>query len=1016
MSHPWQRVEELFHEALNMRPEDRSSFLATACAGQDELRREVESLIAADDRDQDLPEPFLPHSALGPGSWLNQYEILELCGQGGTGSVYRARDSRLGREVAIKIFPALVSPEQRRRYLKEAQAASALNHRYVVTVHEAGRAGDQDYIVMEYVHGRTLGEVIPAGGLKPHEAVELSVMMIEGLACAHKAGIVHRDLKPANLMVTPDGSVRILDFGLAKFIDTEAARSMMTATGQIVGTACYLSPEQAEGKPVDARSDVFSFGVVLYEMLTGEKPFDRGSLAGTLSAILRDTPTPVRNLRPGTPRKLGRIVERCLEKDREQRYASAAELLSALSVCQTELNAVPGRVTRLLRRPEALVPAIAALALLVLASGYQGVRLYRIRQARSTIAPRIAKLVEQHRYNAADELVRQIEIIVPDEQQVRDFQRDYRVLTSVTTTPADAEVAIKDYETPEAPWRVLGKAPLQKVTIPLGYLRWRVSAPGYVTREFAETGVLQPAIKFALYRAAGSPAEMVLVPAGPTRPPKSVSVGEFWLDQFEVSNRKYQEFVNAGGYRKREFWQEPFLRDGAVLSWETASDLFRDQTGRPSPATWELGNYPEGKADFPVTGVSWYEAAAYARYAGKSLPTYAHWSRAARTEWLYADTTLVSNFSSKGLSPVGSYRGLGRFGTYDLAGNCKEWIWNERKPGQRMVMGGAWDEAYYAAGVPDQAQPMERRANIGFRCAKYLAPPPAALAAPVNTAPERDYSKEKPVDEATFAQLRKFYDYEQTPLRAVVESTDESNPYWRKQKVSFETAYGQQRMAAFLFLPRSSAPPYQTVVYFASGLADSEISSARLEMWYLDPLIRSGRAVLYPVLWGMYERKAKLKGDALERRKTRVKNMVLDFRRSLDYLETRADIDGSRLAYFGFSSGSFIAPIVLAVDHRMKAAVLAVGGLGQGTPAPESDPFQFASRARTPVLMMNGRYDLDYDVNACARPLLKAFGAAPSEKKLALLEAGHAMVGFPAATRESLDWLDRYLGPVTPSR
>jgi eukaryotic-like serine/threonine-protein kinase len=1016
MSQSWERVEQLFHEALGLAPEDRSAFLSAACIGDDGMLREVESLLHADESTRILPEPFLSHKgAMAAGERLGRYEILALCGRGGTGTVYRARDVRSGREVALKVFPALISPEQRRRYLKEAQAASALHHPYVVSVYEVGRADEQDYIVMEYVDGRTLGETIPAGGLSAGEALGLARMIAEGLAVAHAAGIVHRDLKPANLMVKPDGSIKILDFGLAKFMETGESPSLKISTGQIVGTVCYLSPEQAQGQPVDTRSDVFSLGAVLYEMLTGERPFDRGSLAGTLSAILRDTPAPVRRLRPGTPRDIVQIVEQCLEKDREKRYGSARELLSALSTCQVRLDTPPSRARRFLRRPEVLVPTLALLLCLLTGSAFWEARQSRVRRARRTIVPRIAALVAQHRYNAADELVREIETIVPNDQQVREFQRDYQLVSSVLTTPPGAEVAIKDYATPEAPWRVLGKSPLPNITIPLGYFRWRVRAPGYRTREFAETGVLKPGIRFALYKDADSPADMVLVPAGYAFGPQPAAVPEFWLDQFEVTNRKYQEFVKAGGYRRREFWQEPLARDGRKITWEQAMDAFRDQTGKLGPAMWELGNYPEGKADFPVTGVSWYEAAAYARYAGKSLPAYSYWLRAARTEVLYADAILMSNFSGKGLAPVGSYRGLDRFGSYDLAGNCKEWIWNESKPGQRMVAGGAWDEAYYAAGEVDAAASMDRRANIGFRCVRYVAPPSAAFTGPVNVGPARDFSKEKPVSDQTFAQFRKLYDYDHTPLRAAVDGIDDSNPYWRKQKVSFDAAYGNERTAAYLFLPRGSAPPYQTVVYFPSGIAYQEKASSHLEMWYLDPLIRSGRAVLYPVIWGTYERQENIKGSAKEPWRTRVRE-VQDIRRSLDYLETRPDIDHGRLAYFGFSAGSVRAPMVLATEPRFRAAVLAVGGLEQGHPPPEADPFQFAPRARTPVLMLNGRYDMVFDLETSQRPLLRLFGVSPADKKLVLLEAGHAMVGFPAATRESLDWLDRYLGPVPPSR
>ena len=276
----------------------------------------------------------------------------------------------------------------------------------------------------------------------------------------------------------------------------------------------------------------------------------------------------------------------------------------------------------------------------------------------------------------------------------------------------------------------------------------------------------------------------------------------------------------------------------------------------------------------------------------------------------------------------------------------------------------------------------------------------------------RDYSSEKPVSDDKFAAIRKAYDYAKTPLRAKLDETDDTNPYWRKEKVSFDATYADERVTAYLFLPRGSAPPYQTVVYSPSGISYSEKSSKQLEMWYLEPLIRSGRAVLYPVQLGMYERKENLTAKGAQRAILLRTRSAQDLRRSLDYLETRPEIDSGKLAYFGMSAGSVYAPIVLGIEPRFKVAELAVGGLEQYSPPVEVDPFQFASRTHVPVLMMNGRYDLAFPLETSQKPLLNAFGAAPRDKKLVLLEAGHAMVGFPASTRESLDWLDRYLGPV----
>jgi dienelactone hydrolase len=332
-----------------------------------------------------------------------------------------------------------------------------------------------------------------------------------------------------------------------------------------------------------------------------------------------------------------------------------------------------------------------------------------------------------------------------------------------------------------------------------------------------------------------------------------------------------------------------------------------------------------------------------------------------------------------------------------------------------VAAGGAWDEASYASSQPDETPPMERRPNVGFRCAKYNSPPTEAFTERVTLGPERDLRSEKPVDDATFAQFKKLYDYAPAPLRASVDATDETDRYWRMERVSFDATYSNQRVTAYLFIPRGSSTPYQTVVYSPSGISFNEKSSTRLEMWYLSPLIRSGRAVLYPVFWGTYERREKTSGSSAEKLRLRTIRSIMDLRRALDYLDTRADIDQRKLAFFGFSAGAVTSPIALAVEPRFQAAILAVGGLIV-TDSPETNPLNFVSRAKTPVLMMNGRYDSTFPFETSARPLMDLFAAPRADKKLVLLESGHAMVGFPASTRESLAWLDRYLGPVRSPR
>jgi eukaryotic-like serine/threonine-protein kinase len=273
---------------------------------------------------------------LGPR--LAHYEILDKLGSGGMGDVYRARDLRLNRTVAIKVLPAgkLADPVRKQRLLQEARAASALNHPNIVTLYDIPEEDGTMFLVMEYVSGKALDELIPAHGMSWKAVLKYAVQIADALAAAHAARIVHRDIKPSNIMVTEQGRVKVLDFGLAKMAEAASRAEHpensptltieATRAGQIMGTAAYMSPEQAEGKQVDTRSDVFSFGAVLYEMLTGQRAFPGDNWASTVATVIKNDPRPIRELAEGVPRELQRIVERCLRKDLDRRGQSIAEM------------------------------------------------------------------------------------------------------------------------------------------------------------------------------------------------------------------------------------------------------------------------------------------------------------------------------------------------------------------------------------------------------------------------------------------------------------------------------------------------------------------------------------------------------------------------------------------------------------------------------------------------------------------------------------------------------------------
>jgi serine/threonine-protein kinase len=283
------------------------------------------------------------------GRVVSHYQFLEKLGAGGMGDIYKAHDARLNRFVAVKVLSSANAgdPERRRRFIQEAQAASGLNHPNIITVHDIVNEPEGDYMVMEFVSGKTLVDLIPKGGLRAAQSLKYGVQMADALSAAHSAGIVHRDLKPGNVMVTDSGLVKVLDFGLAKMTDRgpashigdntqTIAEAPLTVEGSIIGTVSYMSPEQAQGKKVDTRSDIFSFGVVFYEMLTGSRAFTGDSALSTLSAILRDEHRPMIEIAPDVPPQLEMLISRCLRKNPDERWQSMKDVLAALGALKHE--------------------------------------------------------------------------------------------------------------------------------------------------------------------------------------------------------------------------------------------------------------------------------------------------------------------------------------------------------------------------------------------------------------------------------------------------------------------------------------------------------------------------------------------------------------------------------------------------------------------------------------------------------------------------------------------------------
>jgi dienelactone hydrolase len=345
-----------------------------------------------------------------------------------------------------------------------------------------------------------------------------------------------------------------------------------------------------------------------------------------------------------------------------------------------------------------------------------------------------------------------------------------------------------------------------------------------------------------------------------------------------------------------------------------------------------------------------------------------------------------------------------------MAGNVKEWCWNATTGGRRYILGGGWNEADYMFHDEDAQSPFERRPTFGFRCMVQQGPVPPRLLATI-TSFERDPAALKPVADDVYRAYRRLYDYDPAPLDAQTESVDESNPAWRKERVTVHAAYGDERLPIYLFFPRSGTPPYQAVVYFPGSGAVMNASSNNLWLTLSDFFVRSGRVLVYPVYQGTFERRIPgphgmnvLRDIMIQRGK--------DLRRTVDYLDSRRDVDSTRIAFYGLSLGAELLPLFMAIEPRFRTGVAFSGGFEAWDIPPEADPVNFAPHVRAPVLMVNGREDFNLAYSTKQVPMFKALGTPPADKRHVLFEGGHIPTHPQEAIKAILDWMDQRLGPV----
>jgi dienelactone hydrolase/predicted Ser/Thr protein kinase len=974
-----------------------------------------------------------------PGTLLaGKYRILEEIGRGGMGVVYKAEDLKLKRTVALKFLPPewIADGAARERFIQEARAAAALSHPNICTIHEVNDSEDKPFIVMEYIEGDSLRDKIKKGPLPIQDALAFALQAAEGLERAHQKGIIHRDIKSANLMVTESGQVKIMDFGLAKL----GGESSFTKEGTTLGTVAYMSPEQARGEKVNGRTDLWSLGVVLYDLVTGELPFQGERDISVLYSIVHEAPKSLKDKKPPVPSELQRIIEKALQKNPDSRYQSAAEMREDLARYQDALKAESAGVFNLpsllkrLRRPAVLGPSVAVLIALAALAAWFFHRQAKVRWARYEILPQVDQLSKEgyQRFPEAYALAVKAEKYIPGDTRLAALFRRVSIPLSISTDPPGAKASIAEYKDAGQGWKYLGLSPIDNLRSPIEYLRFKIEKEGYEPVSGAAfcADIDWRTIRFIpikifrkLDKAGSLPPGMVRV-AG-VEDKGLGAIDDFFMDRCEVTNRQYKDFMDQGGYQNRNFWRNKFIKEGKELSWEQAMAEFVDSTGRPGPATWQGGDFAEGQDDYPVSGVSWYEAAAYAEFAGKSLPTGIHWGLACGNQ-----TTLFtlkgfsefftpqSNFKDRGPDRVGRNPAITAYGLSDMGGNVREWCWNETQLG-RLVRGGAWNDVPYMFGNWSQLPPLDRSAKNGFRCAFYVHPeriPPSVLDK-VEVSGLPDFYKQKPVPDSVFQVYKDQFSYDPHDLKARVEWRDETSRDWIQEKVSFEAAYDHERVFGYLFLPRNSSPPFQTVIYFPGSTSAYARSSKDMDKWveFLPFIVKNGRALLYPVYKGTFERGDDALteihgGDDSHQYTEFFIKVVKDFRRSVDYLETRPDIDGQKLAYLGVSWGGVYGAIIPAVEDRLKVSVLRVGGL-KGIARPEVNEINYVGRVTIPTLMLNGRYDMTFPYELSVKPMFDLLGTPPDRKELKLYDTDH-FIPFNAFVKETLVWLDKYLGPV----
>ena len=526
------------------------------------------------------------------GKTFSHYRIIEKLGEGGMGIVYKAEDLKLKRAVALKFLSVHLMHDEKakERLIKEAQAAASLQHPNIAAVFDFIESGDDAIIVMEYIEGETLAKKIKQSTINPDQILDWVIQIADGITAAHEAGILHRDIKPENILITKDSVPKIMDFGVAKL----RGAPTMTEPGTRIGTLYYAAPEMVLGETIDHRSDIFSFGIVLYELLTGLRPFRGDYDASVVYAIVNETPQSIIEICKDIPANLESSVEKMLEKKKDDRYSSMSEVLTDLQEIECELK--PGAVIRaskrkiksreqkssaLLQRAKKvnnrrILNSLFIIIIVSLVIIWFFKKQTKIQWAKDAAIPQIKQLIEDGDYETAFHVAQKAEKYNSNNPQFNKLWPRMSRVVSIHTVPPDAKVFIKEYEDIDGDWEYLGNTSIEGIKLPLSFFRWKIQKDGYETVKHAHPG-MDGQISFHLDKVGTIPLGMVRVTGGKERIRifglnnlAKVQLNDFYIDRYEVTNKQYKQFMDSGGYQNRKYWKHEFIKDGQIVSWEEA--------------------------------------------------------------------------------------------------------------------------------------------------------------------------------------------------------------------------------------------------------------------------------------------------------------------------------------------------------------------------------------------------------------------------------------------------------------